>query len=141
MEKIMTVIIAFAGIIFGPYILTGIINGRQNDQSYLEKIDTGRDVIVTIDGENILMDVENYVAGVLPGIVDWKESEDIIQAQAVAVRGNIYYAMGNETVIQSGKLQYVYYDREALKKRLGKNYKKAVKIYEKAIVDTKGITK
>lgn len=135
----MAVIVTLAVVILGPYIFTSIMNGRQNDRSDLEKIDTGRDVIVETEGGNVLMDVEAYVAGVLPGIVDWEENPDIIRAQAVAVRGKIYYAMGQETVIHGNKLEYTYYGKDSLKKKLGGDYKKAIKIYEKAVMDTKGI--
>ncbi|MBP3621441.1 MAG: hypothetical protein J6J16_06755 [Lachnospiraceae bacterium] len=139
-EKLVTIITAVAVVVLGPYILTSIINGRQGNVSAISSIDTGRDVIIQIDGQNQLIDVEEYIVGVLPGLVDWQSDMDIIEAQAVAVRGKIYYAMGEETVIWASNLEYTYYAGDELTKRLGKgNVEKAVKIYEKAVINTKGI--
>lgn len=137
----MTGIMSIIVIIFGPFILTSLINGREDKTSKLEKVDSGRDVIVQTNGENRLIDVEQYIAGVLPGLVDYKKSQDMIEAQAVAVRAKIYYAMGEETVIWASSLEYTYYEGKALKERLGSDYKKAIKKYENAVINTAGIVK
>lgn len=139
-EKLVSLITAMVVIVLGPFILTSIINGRQGKTSAITKIDTGKDVIVQINGENQLIDVEEYIVGVLPGLVDWHSDSKIIEAQAVAVRGKIYYAMGEETVIWGNKLEYTYYEGTELEKRLGKaNVEKAIQVYEKAVINTKGI--
>ncbi len=140
-EKLVTIVTAVAVMVLGPYIMTSIINGRYNTSSAISSIDTGRDVIIQIDGENRLMDVEEYIAGVLPGLVDWQSDSNIIEAQAVAVRGKIYYAMGKETAIWANTFEYTYFDEVQLEKQFGKNNaKKAAEIYEKAVINTKGIT-
>ncbi len=136
----MSIITAIVVVILGPYILTSIVNGRENTESKLTGIDSGKDVIIQINGENQLIDVEEYIAGVLPGLVDWKAESEVIEAQAVAVRAKIYYAMGQETVIWASSLEYTYYEGATLKQRLGEtNYEKAKDIYEKAVKNTVGI--
>lgn len=140
-EKLVTIVTAVAVMVLGPYIMTSIINGRYNTTSAISSIDTGRDIIIQIDGENRLMDVEEYIAGVLPGLVDWQSDSNIIEAQAVAVRGKIYYAMGKETAIWANTFEYTYFDEAQLEKQFGKNNaKKAAETYEKAVINTKGIT-
>lgn len=140
-EKLVTIVTAVAVMVLGPYIMTSIINGRYSTSSAISSIDTGKDVVIQIDGENRLIDVEEYIAGVLPGLVDWQSDSNIIEAQAVAVRGKIYYAMGKETAIWANKFEYTYFDQEELEKQLGKsNADKAAEIYQKAVINTKGIT-
>ena len=50
---------------------------------------------------NELVDVEKYVAHIMPGIVDASADDSYLQAQAVALRTKVYYAMGDATVIKA----------------------------------------
>lgn len=134
----------FAGILclIIPYFMTIMINGgaREND-SQIAQINTGKDVIVHIDGENKLIDVEEYILGVLPGIVSAEAEPDVIEAQTVAVRTKIYRSMGEETIINANKLDFTYYSEKELKEKLGeKTYSKVMSIYESAINNTVGKT-
>lgn len=134
----------FAGILclIIPYFMTIMINGgtREND-SKIAKINTGKDVIIHIDGENKLIDVEEYILGVLPGIVSAEAEPDVIEAQTVAVRTKIYRSMGDETIINANKLDFTYYSEKELKEKLGeKTYSKVMSIYESAINNTVGKT-
>lgn len=139
-EKLMTIVATIAIVIMGPYLLTSIINGRQTQTSLLDGVDTGKDVVIQIDGENLLIDVEEYIAGVLPGLADWTADSTIIEAQAVAIRTKIYYAMAESTLIQANSLEYTYYTKQQIIEKLGEeNGKKAQTIYEKAVYNTKGI--
>lgn len=139
-EKLITLVATVAVVIMGPYLLTCIINGRQIQTSLLENVDTGKDVIIQINGENMLIDVEKYIAGVLPGVVDWTADATLIEAQAVAVRAKIYYAMGEDSLIQASNLEYTYYTKQEIIEKLGdENGSRAQTIYEKAVYNTKGI--
>ncbi len=134
----------FAGILclIIPYFMTIMINGgTREDDSKIAKINTGKDVIVHIDGENKLIDVEEYILGVLPGIVSAEAESDVIEAQTVAVRTKIYRSMGEETIINANKLDFTYYSEKELKEKLGeKTYNKVMSIYESAINNTVGKT-
>ncbi len=123
-----------------PYLMTVIINGgtRGND-SKITKISTGKDVIVRIDGKNELIDVEQYILGVLPGVVSADADAAVIEAQTVAVRTKIYRSMGNNTIIDAGKLDFTYFSEKELKEKLGeKNYNKIMSVYENAVENTVG---
>ena len=136
-EKFMTVVATLAIMIMAPFILTTIINGRVHNSSVLEGTETGKDVIIQINGQNKLIDVEIYIAGVLPGLVDYNQSMEVIEAQAVAIRTKIYFAMGTETLINESALEYDYYSEEELISRLGKNQsREAIFIYETAVKNT-----
>ena len=58
---------------------------------------------------NRLLDVEQYIAGVLPGLVEPEANVQIMEAQAVAVRTKIYFAMGESTVIDASNLDFKFY--------------------------------
>ncbi len=137
-EKITVAIATIATFIMLPYIMTLVMNGRYEDRvSELEKVSTGRDVLVQLDNKNLLIDVELYIAGVLPGLVSPDSSKDVIEAQAVAVRTKIYYTMGNKTVINAEELQFKYYTKQDYIDKWGSGKYKQIKvIYEEAVLNT-----
>lgn len=137
-EKITVAIVMSALVVMVPYILTMMINGRNIETSVqIKKIDTGRDVLIQIDGSNQLIDVEEYIAGILPGIAEYSSDISYLEAQAVAVRTKIYFAMGENTIINSSELEYEYYtENEYLKKWGEKNYKQIKNKYDTAVINT-----
>ncbi|MBR1816088.1 MAG: hypothetical protein IJ763_05235 [Lachnospiraceae bacterium] len=139
-EKI-TIIIAMAAVmIMMPYLITIAINGRQNeDNSNIKNINTGKDILININGENKLMDVEEYIVGVLPGVASPDNNNEILAAQAVAVRTEIYFAMGSDTVLREDNLTYEYYSKEKYIEKWGKtSYNENYARYEYAVMSTVG---
>jgi hypothetical protein len=138
-EKLTVAIALLATLIMLPYVMTLVINGRYDDRvSELEKVSTGRDVLVNLDGKNLLLDVELYIAGVLPGLVSPDSDTDVIEAQAVAVRTRIYYEMGDKTVINASELDFKYYTKNDFIEKWGSGkYRKVKLIYQEAVLNTK----
>lgn len=125
-------------IIMLPCLLTLFINGRQARVS-IEKINSGRDVLILYNGENVLMDVEEYIVGVLPGMVEYGAQDELVEAQAVAVRTKIYYAMGENTVINASDLEFEFFGDEKYINKYGiKNYAAVKSIFEEAVISTAG---
>ncbi|MGN0151896.1 MAG: SpoIID/LytB domain-containing protein [Wujia sp.] len=139
-EKITIWTAALAAVIIFPCMLTLMMNGRYGKaESRVSALSTGRDVLLQIDGANMLMDVEQYIAGVLPGLVAPDSEQDIIEAQAVAVRTKIYYEMGNNSVIQASQLEFTYYTKQDYIDKWGEaKYKRIKEIYETAVLNTVG---
>lgn len=136
-ERVMIFMATVMAAVFLPYFMTIAINGKYRNYSQIKTIDTGRDVIIQVGDKNQLIDVEEYIAGVLPGLVDWKSSQDILEAQAVAVRTKIYYEMGSETVIKASDLQFTYYTKEDYIEKWGQNNESKIRgIYEEAVINT-----
>lgn len=137
-EKIAFTIAMAAMVVMLPYILTMVLNGREVESgAQIERLDTGRDVLIQVDGANMLMDVEQYIAGILPGIVDYNSDESVIEAQAVAVRTKIYYAMGDETILDASSLEFDYYTNDDYIEKWGNNkYKQIKKKYDNAVINT-----
>lgn len=139
-DKLLSSVLAGVLCLIIPYLMTIIINGgTRGDSSKITKISTGRDVIVRIDGQNKLIDVEQYIVGVLPGVVSADADAAVVEAQAVAVRTKIYRSMGNDTIIDAGKLDFTYFSEKELKEKLGeKNYNRIMSVYENAVENTVG---
>jgi len=98
------ILVAVVCAIVVPCLVTFCVNGKQGDgTASLERISTGRDVLVQTKAGNELVDVEKYVAHIMPGIVDASADDSYLQAQAVALRTKVYYAMGDRnTGVRSG---------------------------------------
>ena len=123
-----------------PCLVTFCMNGRQADPNPgIEQLSTGRDVLVQTKTGNELVDVEVYVAHIMPGIVDASVDDSYMQAQAVALRTKIYYAMGDATVIPASDLEFQYYTEEDYIAKWGReNYKSIKGRYDRAVIATKG---
>jgi len=134
----MAAITFVAAIILLPYIITMIINGQHGDiGTGIGNLDSGKDVLIQIDGDNRLLDVEQYIAGVLPGLVEPEANVQIMEAQAVAVRTKIYFAMGESTVIDASNLDFKFYTKEDFIHEWGKSvYANSSVKYEKAVINT-----
>ena len=137
-EKITRAISLFLLAVIIPYVMTICINGYSKDSgSMIKKVDTGRDVIINIDNVNQLIDVEEYIAGVLPGLVDSESGDEVLEAQAVAVRTKIYYQMGENTVINAEEMEFVYYTKKDYINKWGPNkYQKIQERYNRAVINT-----
>ena len=140
MKLIPYILIAALGAIIVPCLITFCINGKQTDGAEkLEQISTGRDVLVQTKTGNELVDVETYVAHIMPGIVDASADDSYLQAQAVALRTKVYYAMGDATVIQASDMEFQYYTEEDYIAKWGRdNYKSVKARYERAVIATCG---
>ncbi len=141
MGEKLTIVVAMAVImVMMPYLITMAVNGKKEDNDLkLKNINTGRDVLININGKNELMDVEEYIAGVLPSVAGPENNDEMLAAQAVAIRTQIYYLMGNETVIREENLTYEYYTKEKYIEKWGKtSYSDNEKRYENAVMSTIG---
>lgn len=139
-EKITVGLAGVILVIMLPCLLTLCLNGIRDDVT-IDMINTRRDVLIKSDGENVLMDVEKYIVGILPGIIEYGASQEYIEAQVVAVRTKIYYAMGESTVVDAQELGFQYFDQEKLINKYGiDNYKVIEDIFEEAVINTVGET-
>lgn len=137
-ERFTVTVTAVITMLFLPYIITMLMNGRYSSStSKLAGVSSGRDILIEIEGANMLMDVEQYIAGVLPGLVAPDSEMKVIESQAIAVRTKIYYEMGERTVLPATDLEFKYYSMYDLIDRFGRsNYKKAQTTYEMATLNT-----
>ncbi|MCM1296815.1 MAG: SpoIID/LytB domain-containing protein [Muribaculaceae bacterium] len=141
-ERLVSFFIIMCFFLFAPYLLTLMMNGKpQTTGSRIANLNTGRDVIVHVENGNMLIDVEQYIAGVLPSVVPADSSEEIMEAQAVAVRTKVYFSMGDNTIIDANDLEFNFLSENQIKEKLGeKAYTKNMRKYENAVLNTVGTT-
>ncbi|MDE6024380.1 MAG: SpoIID/LytB domain-containing protein [Lachnospiraceae bacterium] len=141
-ERLVGFFIGLGIFLFVPYLMTVILNGRPKTAgSRIANLNTGRDVIVHVENGNKLIDVEQYIAGVLPSVVSADSSQEVMEAQAVAVRTKVYFSMGNNTIIDANDLEFDFLSEKQIKDKLGeKTYTKNIRKYENAVLNTVGTT-
>jgi hypothetical protein len=140
-DRFLIIMSVAAFFVFAPYMVTLMVNGGgSGSESLLAGVSTGRDVVISDSGKNYLVDVEKFVAMCLPSLIQWDSDEELLEAQAVAVRSRIIYSMGSETVVNASELGYTYLTEAKLKELTGASYLTARKKYEQAVYDTLGVT-
>lgn len=139
-EKLVYGLGAFLIVVFAPCLLTYIFCGRKVDTgNVLAKQHSGRDVLLQTEDGNVLMDVETYLAGIMPGEVDASVSEKYMEAQAVALRTEVYATMGDNTFINAKELPFTYYSEQDYIDKWGRaKYKEVKERYDKAVIATCG---
>lgn len=131
-------------IIFLPYVLTlmmtGITGGAGKTDS-LSSISTGKTVSVERGGHYEVLDVEMYLKGVLPGIIDGDQEPEVWKALAVIERTNIYRQMGGNTTVDELDLVQEYLTEAEIRELWGeRRYQKELAEVEEAILATVGQT-
>ena len=121
-EKVISGIAIAVISVLIPYIITIMMSGKAYDGSdKMKKIDSGKDIIIKIDGENRIIDVEQYIAGVLAGEADMNAGDDVLQAQAVILRTERSYLMADKDILDSALLNHTYYTYEDCQKMWGRD--------------------
>ena len=79
-----------------PCLVTFCMNGRQaNPNPEIEQLSTGRDVLVQTKTGNELVDVEVYVAHIMPGIVDASADDSYLQTRRTGPHGQRFLCEGD----------------------------------------------
>ena len=99
----------------------------------------GKNVLIEIDGLYKQLDVEEYVLGVMAGVVSPDYEEEALKVQAVLVRTNILKEMQERGTKDAEDIPYQYLTVEERKRIWGeRQYDKYEKKMERAVVDTAG---
>lgn len=135
---------AFAMIILAvmiPYLGTMALTGTVGAAiTSVEELNTGKTVSLELDGQYIVMDVEAYLAGALPAVMEGSENIETWKALAVIERTNIYKKMEGQGNIDENELGMEYLQEEEICEQWGeRNYKSYMEIVEQAILETAGV--
>lgn len=138
-EKFVIVFAMFILAVAIPYLGTMLWSGVTGTvEESIENITTGKTVSMELDGEYVVMDVEAYLAGVLPAVLDGGEEPELWEALAIIERTNIYKKLEGRGNIDEEELGMRYVPAEELQTRWGeKNYEAYSRKIEKAILATK----
>lgn len=99
----------------------------------------GKDVMIEVSGLYKNIDVEEYVVGIMAGVISPEYNIEALKTQAVLVRTNVLKEMEEKKSNDDSDMSYEYLtkeDRETLWGR--KKYDKYEAVIEKAVSDTAG---
>lgn len=114
-------------------------NIRIGNNSSLENRKLGKDVLIEINGLYKSMDVEEFVLGVLPGIIPADYDDETIKVQAILIRTNVLKEMQEKNTEDAADLSYQYLTVEEQIALWGeRNYEKYEKKFKQAVAETAG---
>ena len=119
--------------LINPKIVLGN-GGYSMERHYL-----GRDVLLEANGLYKSIDVEEFVVGVMAGVVATDYNVEALKTQAVLVRTNVLKEMEEKSTKDVSDLSYRYLTKEERKELWGRqNYEKNELRLEHAVIDTAG---
>lgn len=141
-EKITMIFAMLVLMIMIPYLGTMALTGTIGVAiTSVEELNTGKTVSLELDGQYVVMDVEAYLAGILPADMEGSDNLEAWKALAVIERTNIYKRMNGNGNIDEGELETKYLQEEEISEAWGeRNYEVYKKVVEQAILETAGIT-
>lgn len=142
MKKCLLFLIGMIGV---PCLICVIVCGISPELSIgqgernMKNCRMGKNVLIEIDGLYKQLDVEEYVLGVMAGVVSPDYEEEALKVQAVLVRTNILKEMQERGTKDAEDIPYQYLTVEERKRIWGeRQYDKYEKKMERAVVDTAG---
>jgi stage II sporulation protein D len=145
MRERLTIAFAVCVLIIGiPYVGTLLMTGVPDSSDWIDSVtqlNTGKTVSVNIDGQYEVLDVEEYLLGVLPGMKEPDKDIEVWKALAVVERTNIYRQMAGMGNVDASDLTEDYLTKEEACALWGeRNYSRYIGIVEQAIIDTVGVS-
>lgn len=140
-EKITMIFAMLVLMIMIPYLGTMALTGTIGVAiTSVEELNTGKTVSLELDGQYVVMDVEAYLAGILPADMEGSDNLEAWKALAVIERTNIYKRMGGNGNIDESELEMKYLQAAEISEAWGeRNYEVYKKVVEQAILETAGI--
>lgn len=140
-EKLTMVFAMLVLMVMIPYLgtmaLTGTIGAAITS---VEELNTGKTVSLELDGQYVVMDVEAYLAGILPADMEGSDNLEAWKALAVIERTNIYKLMEGNGNIDESDLGMEYLQEDEISEAWGeRNYEAYQSVVEQAILETAGI--
>lgn len=141
-ERITMIFAMLVLMVMIPYLGTMALTGTIGmAAASVEELNTGKTVSLELDGQYVVMDVEAYLAGILPADMEGSDNLEVWKALAVIERTNIYKKMEGNGNIDEGDLEMRYLPEEERSEAWGeRNYEAYRKVVEQAILETAGIT-
>ena len=106
---------------------------------FLENHYMGKYVLIEVGGLYKNIDVEEYVVGVMAGVIPADYNMQVLMTQAVLIRTNVLKEMEEKNTKDAADLSYEYLTKEERKKLWGrKRYDRNESMMERAVVNTAG---
>jgi len=122
-----------------PYIITLVWTGKVEGSSKSQEI-TGNKTIIEDQYTMSVMDIEEFLIGVVAAQMPADYEAEALRAQAIIARTYIYNKMGDAEEISSGNLKINYWSLSECKKQWGKdNYSDYYEKIKTAVGSTAGM--
>lgn len=142
MKKCLLFLIGMIGI---PCLICVIVCGISPELSIgqgernMKNCGMGKDVLIEIDGLYKQLDVEEYVLGVMAGVISPEYEDEALKVQAVLIRTNLLKEMQERGTKDAEDIPYHYVTVEERKGIWGeRQYAKYERKMEHAVIDTAG---
>ena len=136
--KCVAVIIFIAIYLLIPTVFTLKVTGVV-DNVVSEEITDGRTVKVSFKNATQTVDVEKYVAMVLAERLYMGDEVELLKAESIMIRTDIYRMMGEQMDIDSEQLGMSYLTTSHMKKKWGKDYEDKYNLISDCVAATKGV--
>lgn len=141
-ERITIGFAVFVLVIFIPYIGTLILSGVPAEQAKVlsvSELDSGKTISIQTGGVYQVLDIEEYLKGVLPGMTEPVSDIEVWKTLAVVARTNLYREMGGLTQIDESDVEEDYLTETEIRTLWGyRNYEQIMPLVEQAIIETQG---
>lgn len=137
--KCMAVMIFIAIYLLMPTIITMKLTGVM-DTVVSEEVTDGRTVTVRYNNASQSVDVEKFVAMVLADRLYMGDEVELLKAESIMIRTDIYRIMGEQMNIDSEQLEMSYLTTSQMKKKWSKDYSDNYNLVNDCVAATKGIT-
>ena len=145
-KKLLFFLILFWGFIFSfPYVCCVLAHFIDEDvfigrDGYnLDDHRMGRDILLEINGLYKSVDVEEYVVGVMAGVIPADYNMEALKTQAVLIRTNVLKEMEEKNTKDAADISYDYLTKEDRKMLWGRvNNDKYERRIQKAVCSTAG---
>ena len=122
-----------------PTIITMKLTGVM-DTVVSEEVTDGRTVTVRYNNASQSVDVEKFVAMVLADRLYMGDEVELLKAESIMIRTDIYRIMGEQMNIDSEQLEMSYLTTSQMKKKWSKDYSDNYNLVNDCVAATKGIT-
>ncbi len=120
-KYVVTVVLMVSIFLAVPCIITLSITGVVGNNTQDDAV-TGRRVVVRYGNATKTYDVNKFIAMVLASRLNISSEVEVLKAQSVMVRTDIYRMMGDEYSIESETLKMPYLTERQMKSQWGKDY-------------------
>lgn len=140
MRKWILFLLSFIAIPYLVVFVASIFCGRVSIGGGIagaKSLNSGKQILIEIDGLYKSMDVEEYIVGVLPGVVSADYDDTTLEVMAILIRTNIYKEMQEKKTEDASDISYHYMSVEERKDLFGeRNYERKQRKIERAVENT-----
>lgn len=134
-KGILTVIIVLSVFIIFPFAVTMAVTGVIEDTGSDDLI-SGRSIVVKYKNASKAIDINKFTIMVLAERLRMSEEVEVLKAESIMIRTDIYRIMGNDMSIDSTSLGMNYLTEKEMKNRWGKDYETKYNLISDCVAST-----